>query len=223
MSPTHSSSSSLGLAFIPVTEMLTQSNFQSWRVQVSSAIKRAQAASFIRPSATPPPEFLVAKGDGDTEDSIPNPDYDAWMAKDQQVLSYLLTSLSKDILGHFNTEVTATGAWAAIEGLFATQSTVWIIATHMALATASKGTSRIAKYFGKIKGLVDEMTSASKKIKDEELISYILISLDEPFGPMVSAVVARVDPISVGELFTQLVSFEQRMDLCGSRINPLLT
>jgi hypothetical protein len=44
------------------------------------------------------------------------------MAKDQQVLSYLLSGLSNEIRGHVNTEVTAAGAWAAIEGLFAAQS-----------------------------------------------------------------------------------------------------
>ena len=206
---------SLGLAFIPVTEKLTRSNYQSWRAQVSSAIKGAQAASFIKPTATPPAEFLVTKGDSDKKDPVPNPDYDVWIAKDQQVLSYLLTSLSKEILGHVNTEVTAAGAWAAIEGLFAAQSRARVIATRMALATASKGSSTIAEYFGKMKGLADEMTSAGKKIEDEELISYILTGLDEAFDPVVSAVAARADPISVGELFTQLISFEQRMDLRG--------
>ncbi|XP_021306842.1 uncharacterized protein LOC110431725 [Sorghum bicolor] len=206
---------SLGLAFIPVTEKLTRSNYQSWRAQVSSAIQGAQAASFIKPTATPPAEFLVTKGDSDKKDPVPNPDYDVWIAKDQQVLSYLLTSLSKEILGHVNTEVTAAGAWAAIEGLFAAQSRARVIATRMALATASKGSSTIAEYFGKMKGLADEMTSAGKKIEDEELISYILTGLDEAFDPVVSAVAARADPISVGELFTQLVSFEQRMDLRG--------
>ena len=221
MSPSPSSSStaqspiSLVLAFIPVTEKLTRSNYQSWLAQVSSAIKGAQAASFIRPSAIPPSKFLVTKGDGDAKDPVPNPDYDVWVAKDQQVLSYLLTSFSKEILGHVNTEVTVAGAWAAIEGLFVAQSRARIIATRMALATASKGSSTITEYFGKMKGLADEMALAGKKIEDEELISYILTGLDEPFDPVVSAVAARTDPISVGELFTQLVSFEQRMDLRG--------
>jgi len=137
------------------------------------------------------------------------------MAKDQQVLSYLRTSLSKEILGHVNIEVTAAGAWAAIEGLFAAQSRARIIATRMALATTSKGSSIIAEYFGKMKGLANEMMSAGKKIEDEELISYIMTGLDEPFDPMVSAVAAHANPISVGELFMQLVSFEQMMDLRG--------
>lgn len=35
----------------------------------------------------------------------------------------------------------------------------------------------------------------------------------KPFDPVVSIVVGRTEPVSMGELFTQLVSFEQRMDL----------
>ena len=59
------------------------------------------------------------------------------------------------------------------------------------------------------------MASAGRKLEDEELVSYILTRLDLDFNPMVSAVAARVEPISVQELYTQLTSFEQRMEMHG--------
>jgi hypothetical protein len=71
----------------------------------------------------------------------------------------------------------------------------------MALATASKGTSTIADYFVKMKSLADEMASAGRKLEDEELVSYILIGLDLGFNPVVSAVAACVEPITVPELY----------------------
>lgn len=83
----------------------------------------------------------------------------------------------------------------------------------MVLATASKGAPTINEYFSKMKGLADEMASAGHRFEDEELVSYILTRLDLEFNPVVSAVAARVEPISVDELYTQLVSFEQRMEL----------
>lgn len=83
----------------------------------------------------------------------------------------------------------------------------------MALATASKGASSINEYFAKRKGLADEMAFAGKRLEDEELVSYILTGLDIKYNPVVSAVAARVEPITVGELYTQLVSFEQRIEL----------
>jgi len=83
----------------------------------------------------------------------------------------------------------------------------------MALANASRGTSTITEYFGKTKALADEMAAAGKKLDDDDLISYILTGLDKPFDPVVSAVSLRVEPLSVHELFTQLVNHEQRIGL----------
>lgn len=84
---------------------------------------------------------------------------------------------------------------------------------RMALATAQKGSSSIAEFFSKMKSLADDMAAAGKKLEDEEVVSYILAGLDADFNPVVLAMVACVEPLSLGELYTQLVSWEQRMDL----------
>lgn len=138
-----------------------------------------------------------------------------WVAKDQTVLNYLLSNLSRDILGHVSTATTATEAWAAIEGMFASQSRARIISTRMTLAMASKGASTITEYFAKMKSLADDMASAERKLEDVELVSYILTRLDMDFNLVVSVVAARVEPISVQDLYTQLVSFESRMEIHG--------
>ena len=61
-----------------------------------------------------------------------------------------------------STKVTAATAWATIEEMFASQSRACLIATRMALATESKGTSTMSEYFTKMKGLADDMASAGK-------------------------------------------------------------
>ena len=83
----------------------------------------------------------------------------------------------------------------------------------MALSMAQKGNSTVAEYYAKMKTLADEMASSGRKLEDDELVSYILAGLDIDFNPLVSAIAVRVEPISTGELFTQMTSFEQRMDL----------
>jgi hypothetical protein len=62
---------------------------------------------------------MEPKSGDDKEPPMANPEYDIWVAKDQQVLSYLLTSLSKEILGQLSHHVTASAAWAAIEATYA--------------------------------------------------------------------------------------------------------
>lgn len=56
------------------------------------------------------------------------------------------------------------------------------------------------------------MASTGRKFEDEELISYILMGLDQEYDPVVTLVAARVEPITVNKLYAQLVSFEQRME-----------
>jgi hypothetical protein len=190
-----------------------------WHAQVSSTLKGAQFAGFIKPSAKPSVEFLepaAEAGDnaGDKKaDPVPNPEYEKWIAKDQQVLSYLFSSLSKEVFSQVSSSTTTTEFWAAIQGLHASQSHAQVMATRMALATASKGTSSVADYFIKMKGLTDEMASVGRKLEDEELVSYILTGLGEDFESVVFAVTARVELISVNELYAQLTSYEQQEDV----------
>ncbi|XP_066358325.1 uncharacterized protein [Miscanthus floridulus] len=77
---------------------------------------------------------------------------------------------------------------------------------------ASKGTSTVAEYFTKIKSLADEMASAGRKLEDEDIISYVLTGLGEDFDSVVAAVTTWVEPISVHELYAQLMSHEQRKE-----------
>jgi hypothetical protein len=83
----------------------------------------------------------------------------------------------------------------------------------MALSTTKKGDMTISKYVAKMKALADEMASAGKRLDDDDLVSYILVGLDPDFDSVISVVSARVEPISVTELYGQLLSQEQRWEL----------
>jgi hypothetical protein len=51
-----------------------------------------------------------------------NPTYATWYAQDQQVLSFLLNSVTKGVLGQVASESSAAAAWCAILGMFGSQS-----------------------------------------------------------------------------------------------------
>jgi hypothetical protein len=69
------------------------------------------------------------------------------------------------------------------------------------LSTTKKGDMSVSKYIAKMKALTDEMASAGKKLDDEDLVSYILAGLDSDFDLVISTVSARVEAITVGELY----------------------
>lgn len=64
------------------------------------------------------------------------------------------------------------------------------------------GYHTVSEYIAKMRGFADEMVSAGKRLDDEDLISYILTGLDAEFNPVLSAVAACVESISVSELFS---------------------
>jgi hypothetical protein len=136
-----------------------------------------------------------------------------WKAQEQQVLSYLLSSMSRDILVQITALPTAAAIWKHLETSYASQSRARVINTRMALATTQKGSSSAAEYVIKMKTLADEMASDGKKLDDEELISYILAGLDYEYNSLVSSIAARVEPVTLGDMYSQLLAFETCLEL----------
>jgi hypothetical protein len=67
----------------------------------------------------------------------------------------------------------------------------------------------------KMKALADDMLSAGKKIDEDDLVGYILADLDSDFDSVISAILVRAEPISLAELYGQLIYHEQRQELHG--------
>jgi hypothetical protein len=63
---------------------------------------------------------------------------------------------------------TAAQAWVRIEGLFGSQTRARTVNLRVALVTTHKGNSSVSEFFGKMKGLGDDMAIAGRKLDDEE-------------------------------------------------------
>jgi hypothetical protein len=83
----------------------------------------------------------------------------------------------------------------------------------MALTTTQKGSLTVAEYISKMKVLADDMASAGKKLDDEDFISYILAGLDAKYNSIVSSIVGHVESIIFAKLYSQLLAYENRLDL----------
>lgn len=160
-----------------------------------------------------PPQAEVDEKQGEKVVKIPNPAYEDWVASDQQVLGFLLSMLSKEILPQVATTRMVAAAWAAIEEIFASHTRTRTINIRLVLSTTKKETMTVSQYYTKMKALGDEMAAAGKPLDDEEMIGYILNGLESDFNPVVSALVTRVEPTSMSELYSQLISFETRLEI----------
>jgi hypothetical protein len=66
----------------------------------------------------------------------------------------------------------------------------------------------ISKYINKMEALAEEMAASGRPLEDDELIEYILPGLNQDYDPIASAVIARIEQVSLGELYSQLLAFE---------------
>ena len=108
---------------------------------------------------------------------------------------------------------TAAEAWRVLEASFSSAVKSRAINTRMALSNTKKGNLSMAEYVGKMRALGEDLQNAGKTIDEDELISYIFAGLDEEYNPVITSLVTRVEPVSIGEAYAQLLSFEQRLEL----------
>lgn len=153
---------------------------------------------------------------------VPTPAYEEWYARDQQILGFLFTSVTKDVLSQITAAKKAAQAWSAVENMFTAQTRARSMNMRLALTTTKKGSMTIAEYFGKMRSLSDEMAAAGKQLDEKEIVVNILNGLDGDLNPVMSALVTRAEPISVGEVYAQLLSFETRLEFedgTGASVN----
>jgi hypothetical protein len=137
------SSAALPALVYPVTEKFAKNNFSLWKAQVTSALRGAQMMGYVNGSIKVPATTIPTSATDATP--IPNPEFEQWEAKDQQVLNYLLSSLTRDILVQVSSGETTRDVWTAIDAYFQSQSWARVISTHMALSTAQKGSSTVGE------------------------------------------------------------------------------
>jgi len=83
----------------------------------------------------------------------------------------------------------------------------------MALTNLQKGNLTMAEYLGKIKTLTDEVACAGAPLGDAEIISHVITDLDIDYNPVISVLAARVEDVTVQELYSQLLSFDARLSM----------
>jgi hypothetical protein len=199
-----SSSSTLAIPAslsIAVFEKFTRDNYRLWRAQVVPAIRAARLEWFIDGSEKAQPKTLEVEKES-KKLVIPNPDYAIWVVRDQHVLTYLVMSLSREVLAGIASNSTTTDMWVAISKSFASQSQSRVLHLRNQLVATWKGEISIVVYFSTMRGFTDEMASAGKPLNvDDDVASYILNVLDVDYNSLIEHVNGMIG-LSVPRLST---------------------
>lgn len=69
-----------------------------------------------------------------------------------------------------------------------------------------------AAYFNKMRNIKNELAATGKPVEDDEVVSHILNGLDYEYNPIVSTILGRVEPISLSDLYSQLLAYDLHME-----------
>ena len=85
----------------------------------------------------------------------------------------------------------------------------------MAISNTKKGNMSSNAFIAKMKNLGDELAAAGRPVTDPEMVDYILAGLDRDYDPIMEAVGAIKNSITVDDLFVQIAAFDQWMEMLG--------
>jgi hypothetical protein len=108
-------------------------------------------------------EIDVKKGEVVSKE--PNPEYEEWFTRDQQVLGFIFTSVSKEVLGQIVATSMAAEAWAGVADIFVAHTCARSVNVCLALATTKKGAMTITEYVTKMQALGDEVKATDKPLE----------------------------------------------------------
>ncbi|XP_071681639.1 uncharacterized protein [Lolium perenne] len=186
---------------LPSRELLTRDNYPLWRSQVLPAIRGAQLIGLLDETDIAPLSQIVDVAADKTTDTPAkmkaNPDYTAWLSRDQIVLAYLFQSLSGGILPHVHRLESSAGVWHAIDEMFAAQREAKVTNLLIALANTKKLQLTTSEFLSKMQGLADELIAAGHPLPDKQLVSYILAGLGADYNSLVAALGVVTTPISL--------------------------
>jgi hypothetical protein len=133
------------------SQLLTRDNALIWKALVIPALRGAHVLDLVEGSEKPPEKLLETEDINKKKVTIPNPEYAAWISRDQHVLRWILNALSPDVLVHVVGMETSAEAWAAINDHVSSSSKSRVQQLRSALNDTRKNDLSADKYFAKMK------------------------------------------------------------------------
>ena len=174
------------------------------------AIRGARLVGILDGSILQPSSTIKTQKADQTIEEVDNPAYNRWIEQDQHLLSYLLSSMTKEILVQVSSCEHAAEVWSAVTDMFASQSKSRILQIRSQLSREKKGDSSAAAYYSKMKSLADELAAVGRKLDDDEIIEYILNGLNADYNPFVSSMVSK-ENLTLSDMYAQFLAYEARL------------
>lgn len=132
--------------------------------------------------------------------------------RDQQLLSWMLSSVSIDYLNHVVGCETSCKVQNLSVGLFKVSSKAKIVHYEMELQNTKKEGSKMYDYLLKIKKLVDSLNYSDCPTSERDHITCVLFGLTPKYNVVVVTVTAKKEDFSITEVGSLLLTHEKMLE-----------
>lgn len=140
---------------------LSSNNYLLWKSQILPLIRTMGIEKHLTDDK--PPEEHIADGKGE---QLVNPRFNTWKNNDGLLTSWLLGTITEDVLSMIESSDTAYQVWKSLEEQLLSMTKENELHLNEALVSLKKGNSTLEDYLKKFKALCD-MLAAMKKPLDE--------------------------------------------------------
>lgn len=152
-----------------VPTKLKRDNYLVWKALFAPIFRRYKLTGTVDGFEVCPSPFILDEFGRNT--SIPNPDFDLWYEKYQNILIWLNSTLSEDFIPFTVSVTSSCELWVNIEQLFGGVSAAHIHQLRSHLHSTQKGDLAISKYIQHIKNIFDALMAAGAPVSESDLIA----------------------------------------------------
>lgn len=186
------------------TIKLTEKNFLLWKHQLMLILEGYGLEGFVLGTTLPPPTFITDSNG----QLVANSAFMVHNKQDKFLASWLLSTISDEVLVHLTAAKTSSEIWMAVDKRLGAKSSAKLSSIRHTLYSIKKADLSVKDYLSKVKSLSDSLTTAGSFVSDQEQVSVIVAGLPIEFESI--RIFASATPVSLEVVTEMLLDFEAR-------------
>uniref|UniRef100_A0A5K1C7K8 CCHC-type domain-containing protein n=1 Tax=Nymphaea colorata TaxID=210225 RepID=A0A5K1C7K8_9MAGN len=183
-----------------ISQKLNHSNYLTWKRQIVSFIKSHRLYGHIDGTTPAPPKYIDREVKktvvGDQVAGTPtgseirfeyetltenNPEYEVWLAHDQSLVAYITSTLSEEVLGGIDDDLTALELWSTLATTYSQVSEARFLQLRRQFQDIKRGTRTVLEYLNEIKSVSDQLAAIGHPVSDKDKVQQALSGLGTDF------------------------------------------
>ncbi|KAF3771983.1 hypothetical protein EJ110_NYTH58879, partial [Nymphaea thermarum] len=146
-----------------------------------------------------------------------NPAYEVWLAHDQSLVAYITSTLSEEVLGGVDDDLTALELWSTLATTYSQVSEAHFLQLRRQFQDIKRGMRTVLEYLNEIKSVSDQLAAIGHPVSDKDKVQQALSGLGTEFDIFCTALeVLPVLPSAELDSLQQPQCIDYR-DSCNAR------